>query len=207
MVDLAQSPLLFFRAAVVAGALAALFLPLAASVAAAAAEPRFEPPPFAIATVDGCGAESLGAKQWRHSAWKKMGKQGRRREQMASKKILPAPSSLFTTDRKNDPNRQNKSIRSARNLAIHVAATESNRRRPLSPLRTGIQETIITHRENRARTVKSSPRGVIPGQLCINGPTQQCCVPSVLPSTPPLVRRWQSQHTSLLTLFPLAQLA
>ena len=54
-----------------------------------------------------------------------------------------------------------------------MAATESNRRRPLRPLRTGIQATIIRPRENRVRTVKSSPRGVIPGQLCRNGPTKQ----------------------------------
>ena len=73
----------------------------------------------------------------------------------------------------NDQSRPDKSMRSARNLAIHVAATEGNRRRPLRPLRTGIQETIITHRENRARTVKSSPRGVSPDQLCRNGPTKQ----------------------------------
>ena len=37
----------------------------------------------------------------------------------------------------NDRNRQNKGIRSARNLAIHVAAAEGNRPRPLRPLRTG----------------------------------------------------------------------
>ena len=62
MVDLAQSPLFFFRAAVDADVPATVFLPLAASVAAAAAPPRLEPPPFAIAAVEGVGGKELGRR-------------------------------------------------------------------------------------------------------------------------------------------------
>ena len=63
MVDFAQSPLLFFKTAAAAGALVVVFLPLvAASVAAADAAPRLEPPPLAIASVDGRSTKNLGSR-------------------------------------------------------------------------------------------------------------------------------------------------
>ena len=60
-------------------------LPLAASVAAAAAAPRFAPPPFAIAKLEEVWGKELGRRTM--EGQREEGDEGRRRGQMASKKL------------------------------------------------------------------------------------------------------------------------
>ena len=96
--------------------------------------------------------------------------QGRHAEQMAGKKQMPAPFSYLPQDKSNR-SRSDQIVRYARNLTVHVANAEGNRRRPLRPLRTQKEEPSSRLRKKWARIVKSSPTGTVFGQFCTNGPT------------------------------------
>ena len=116
MVDFTQSPQLFFRAVVAADALAAPFFPfVAASVAAKAmvTTARFELVPFFIVGEERAQSRKLGCKNKGQSKCKEEDEDWRgRRRQMASKKNLPAPFSLFTAKSKNNLYSQSKIVRS-----------------------------------------------------------------------------------------------
>ena len=96
--------------------------------------------------------------------------QGRRAEQMAGKNNASAVP-LFTTKSKAITAIQIQIVRYARNLTVHVANAEGNRRRPLRPLRTQKEEPSSRLRKKWARVVKSSPNGTVVRSALHNGPT------------------------------------